>query len=160
MGPTMSDLIAVPYVRTVLAEQDTFRDAPPSAFPRAIRSIAKPVSFFTSRLIPGDVVEAAIRGADWAASGSIRTAAISHDFSDLEACDAAGAMLLFDEVITGFRLCRGGAAECSRGHARCIGSAWCSGAVQWDGTAQICHSRCREQWYDVLCSRIGTRRRA
>ena len=28
-----------------------------------------------------------------------------------EACDAAGAMLLFDEVITGFRLCRGGAAE-------------------------------------------------
>ena len=28
-----------------------------------------------------------------------------------EACDAVGAMLLFDEVITGFRLCRGGAAE-------------------------------------------------
>ncbi|MEM9520102.1 MAG: glutamate-1-semialdehyde 2,1-aminomutase [Actinomycetota bacterium] len=27
------------------------------------------------------------------------------------ACDEAGAMLLFDEVITGFRLCRGGAAE-------------------------------------------------
>ncbi len=27
------------------------------------------------------------------------------------ACDAAGALLLFDEVITGFRLCRGGAAE-------------------------------------------------
>jgi len=28
-----------------------------------------------------------------------------------DACDQAGAMLLFDEVITGFRLCRGGAAE-------------------------------------------------
>lgn len=28
-----------------------------------------------------------------------------------EACDAAGALLMFDEVITGFRLCRGGAAE-------------------------------------------------
>ena len=28
-----------------------------------------------------------------------------------DACDAAGALLLFDEVITGFRLCRGGAAE-------------------------------------------------
>lgn len=28
-----------------------------------------------------------------------------------EACDAAGAMLLFDEVITGFRLARGGATE-------------------------------------------------
>ena len=28
-----------------------------------------------------------------------------------EACDAAGAMLLFDEVITGFRLSRGGATE-------------------------------------------------
>ncbi len=27
------------------------------------------------------------------------------------ACDAAGALLMFDEVITGFRLCRGGAAE-------------------------------------------------
>ncbi len=28
-----------------------------------------------------------------------------------DACDQVGAMLLFDEVITGFRLCRGGAAE-------------------------------------------------
>ncbi len=28
-----------------------------------------------------------------------------------EACDAAGALLMFDEVITGFRLCKGGAAE-------------------------------------------------
>ena len=28
-----------------------------------------------------------------------------------DACDAAGAMLLFDEVITGFRLARGGATE-------------------------------------------------
>ncbi len=108
MGPTMSDLIAVPYVRTVLAEQDTFRDAPPSAFPRAIRSIAKPVSFFTSRLIPGDVVEAAIRGADWAASGSIRTAAISHDFSDLEACDAAAAEVR--RWALGYAVTGGGAA--------------------------------------------------
>ena len=28
-----------------------------------------------------------------------------------EACDAVGTLLIFDEVITGFRLCRGGAAE-------------------------------------------------
>jgi len=28
-----------------------------------------------------------------------------------EACDAAGALLMFDEVITGFRLCHGGAAD-------------------------------------------------
>jgi glutamate-1-semialdehyde 2,1-aminomutase len=30
-----------------------------------------------------------------------------------DACDAAGALLMFDEVITGFRLCPGGAAEWS-----------------------------------------------
>ena len=30
-----------------------------------------------------------------------------------DACDAAGALLLFDEVVTGFRLCFGGAAEWS-----------------------------------------------
>ena len=87
----MTDLVPTPYVQTVLSEQDRFRAAPPAAFPRAVRSIAKPVSFFTNRLIPGDIVEAAIRGADWAASGSIRTAAISHDFTDLEACDQAAA---------------------------------------------------------------------
>ena len=28
-----------------------------------------------------------------------------------EACDEVGALLMFDEVITGFRLCHGGAAE-------------------------------------------------
>lgn len=87
----MSDIVSIPYVETVLSEQDAFRDAPPSAFPRAVRSISKPVSFLTNRLIPGDVIEAAIRGADWAASGSIRQATINHDFTDLEACDAAAA---------------------------------------------------------------------
>ncbi len=87
----MSDIVPLPYVQTVLAEQDAYRSAPPSAFPRAVRSIAKPVGFLTNRLIPGDVIEAAIRGADWAAVGSIRKAAIDHDFTDLEACDEAAA---------------------------------------------------------------------
>ena len=87
----MSDIVSVPYVETVLAEQDTYRDAPPSAFPRAVRSIAKPVTFLTNRLIPVEVIEAAIRGADWAVVGSIRKAAINHEFADLEACDDAAA---------------------------------------------------------------------
>lgn len=86
-----TDIATLPYVEQVLAEQDEFRAAPPSALPRAVRSIAKPVSFLTNRLIPADVIEAAIRGADWAASSSIRKAAIQHDFSDLKACDEAAA---------------------------------------------------------------------
>jgi hypothetical protein len=77
------------YLKTVLAEQDAYRKAPPSAFPRAVRSLARPVSLLTDRLIPAKTVEAALAAADWAASVSIRKAAISHDFGDLEACDAA-----------------------------------------------------------------------
>lgn len=73
----------------VLADQDAYRRAPPRALPRAIRSVAKPVSILTHRLIPGEAIEAALNGADWAASASIRQAAISHDFSDLAACEAA-----------------------------------------------------------------------
>jgi glutamate-1-semialdehyde 2,1-aminomutase len=42
-----------------------------------------------------------------------------------EACDAVGALLLFDEVITGFRLCRGGAAEWSGVRP----DLWCFGKV-------------------------------
>lgn len=40
-------------------------------------------------------------------------------------CDAAGAMLLFDEVITGFRLCRGGATE----YFGVVPDIWCFGKV-------------------------------
>lgn len=85
------DVVPVPYVQAVLAEQDAFRAAPPSLLPRAVRSVAKPVAILTNRLIPAEVIEAAIRGADWAASNTIRKAAIDHDFADLEACDAAAA---------------------------------------------------------------------
>lgn len=42
-----------------------------------------------------------------------------------EVCDAVGALLLFDEVITGFRLCRGGAAEWSGVRP----DLWCFGKV-------------------------------
>jgi glutamate-1-semialdehyde 2,1-aminomutase len=41
------------------------------------------------------------------------------------ACDAVGALLLFDEVITGFRLCRGGAVEWSG----VVPDLWCFGKV-------------------------------
>lgn len=79
----------VPYVEAVLEEQDAFRSAQPSVLPRAVRALAVPVSQITNRVVPAEVIEAAIRGADWAASASIRAVALSHDFSDLEACDAA-----------------------------------------------------------------------
>lgn len=86
-----SDLAKVPYIDAVLREQDAYRSAGPSLLPKAVRSIAKPVALLTNRLIPGEVIEAAIRGADWAASSSIRKAALDHDFTDLEACDMAAA---------------------------------------------------------------------
>lgn len=103
-----NEIAPVPYVQEVLAEQDAFRAAPPSLLPRAVRSVAKPIGFLTNRLIPAEVIEAAIRGADWAASNSIRKAAISHDFSDLEACDLAAAEVR--RWALGYAVTGGGAA--------------------------------------------------
>ncbi len=80
-----------PYVQEVLAEQDAYRKAGPSLLPSVVRSVTGPFGGLTDRLIPASAVEAAIRGADWVASSSIRTAAISHEFADIEACDAAAA---------------------------------------------------------------------
>ncbi len=85
----MSEVIVVPRVEAILREQDDYRAAPPSVLPRAIRSMAGPVSFLTNRLVPAEMIEAAIRGADWAASQSIRTASITHAFGDLDACEDA-----------------------------------------------------------------------
>ncbi len=87
----MSEIVSVPYIDQVLAQQDEYRASGPSAFPRAVRSLAKPVGFLTNRLIPAEVIEAAIRGADWAASNSIRKTALDHDFTDLQSCDDAAA---------------------------------------------------------------------
>ena len=77
------------YLDLVLAEQDTYRADPPAPIPRALRSFARPFALLTHRMIPAEAVEAVLWGADWAASASIRKAAISHDFSDLAACDRA-----------------------------------------------------------------------
>lgn len=96
------------YLSVVLADQDAFRAAPVSLMPRLARSFAGPVGYMTGRMIPPEVIEATLRGADWAASASIRTAAISHDFNDLLACDAA-----VDEVrrwALGYAVTGGGAA--------------------------------------------------
>ena len=79
------------YLAQVLAEQDDYRAARPSALPKAIRALAQPVTFMTQRLIPAEAIEAALMAADWAASASIRKAAIGHDFAELEACDSAAA---------------------------------------------------------------------
>ena len=103
-----SEIATVPYTRQVLHQQDEFRAAPPSAFPRAVRSIAKPVGFLTNRLIPAEVIEATIRSADWAASTSIRKTAINHDFSDLEACDEAATEVR--RWALGYAITGGGAA--------------------------------------------------
>ena len=86
----MSDSVSLqPYVEQVLGEQDAYRAAAPSILPRAVRSIAGPVGALATQLIPPEVIEAAIRGADWVASTSIRKTALSHDFADLAACDEA-----------------------------------------------------------------------
>ena len=85
----MSEVVVVPYVETVLREQDAYRAAPPSLLPRAVRSLAGPFDKLAHKLIPPEAIEAAIRGADWAASTSIRKSSVNHDFSDLEACDDA-----------------------------------------------------------------------
>ena len=104
----MNDVALVPYVETVLREQDAFRAARPSVLPRAVRSVAGPIEYLTHRLIPPEAIEAAIRGADWAAAQSIRTAAMTHDFTDLEACDAAAGELR--RWALGFAVTGGGAA--------------------------------------------------
>jgi len=76
-------------LQAILAEQDAYRRAPPAVLPRMVRRFARPVSAITHRLIPPEAIEAALVGADWAASATIRQAAISHDFRDLAACEAA-----------------------------------------------------------------------
>lgn len=85
----MSEVMIPPVVAAVLRAQDAYRAAPPPLLPRTFRAFAGPMEKLTHNLIPAEVIEAAIRGADWAASNSIRKAAISHDFADLEACEAA-----------------------------------------------------------------------
>ncbi|MEQ9041234.1 MAG: EcsC family protein [Silicimonas sp.] len=102
------EVVPVPYIEAVLAEQDAYRAAGPSLLPRVVRSVAKPVALLTNRFIPSEVIEAAIRGAEWAASSSIRKAAINHDFSNLEACDEAAAEVR--RWALGYAVTGGGAA--------------------------------------------------
>ena len=66
------------------------------------------MSFLTNRLIPAEAIEVALKGADWAASASIRKAAISHDFSDLTACEEAAAEVR--RWALGYAVTGGGAA--------------------------------------------------
>jgi hypothetical protein len=96
------------YVDAVLHQQDEFRRAGPALLPRAFRSVAKPVGFLTNRLIPAEIIETAIRGADWAASNTIRRAAIDHDFLDLKACDEAASEVR--RWALGYAVTGGGAA--------------------------------------------------
>jgi hypothetical protein len=104
----VNDIVPVPYVEAVLREQDAYRVAPPSVLPRAVRSVTKPLGGLAQKLIPAEIVEAAIRGADWAAHGSIRKTAINHDFFDLEACDMAAAEIR--RWALGYAAAGGGAA--------------------------------------------------
>ena len=95
-------------LQAILAEQDAYRRAPPSAVPRLVRGFARPVSALTHRLIPPEAIEAALVGADWVASATIRQAAISHDFADLAACEAAA--LMVRRWAIGYAATGGGAA--------------------------------------------------
>lgn len=83
------DDLGAPYLRAAIAEQDGYRAAPPSLLPRAMRSVARPMTMLTHHLVPAEAVEAAIRGADWVAAASIRARTLEHDVADLEACDRA-----------------------------------------------------------------------
>lgn len=104
----MSGVELVPYVAQVLDEQDAYRNAPPAVLPRAVRSISAPLAGVTKWLIPAEVVEAAIKGADWVASASIRDATLAHDFTVLEDCDrAAGGVRRW---ALGYAVTGGGAA--------------------------------------------------
>jgi hypothetical protein len=96
------------YLRRVLAEQDAYRAAQPALLPRAIRGLSRPVSVLTHRLVPAEAVELVIRGADWAASASIRRVALAHDFADIRACDAAAAEIR--RWALGYAVTGGGAA--------------------------------------------------
>ena len=102
------EIVPEPSIRQLLAEQDTYRKAGPAAFPRAVRSLSRPIGFLTNRLIPADVIEVAIRSADWVASGSIRKATIQHDFSDIDACEEAVAEVR--RWALGYAVTGGGAA--------------------------------------------------
>lgn len=75
----------------ILIEQDAYRAAPPAALPRMLHGFAQPIAALTKQIVPAEAVEAALSGADWAANATIRKAAIAHDFSDLDACEAAAA---------------------------------------------------------------------
>lgn len=108
MSDRRNEIAPVPYVRTVLREQDDYRAAAPSLFPRTVRRFARPISYLTNTLIPAELIEAAIRGADWAASSTIRKAAVDHDFTDLEACDEAAAEVR--RWALGYAVTGGGAA--------------------------------------------------
>lgn len=96
------------YLQRVLDEQDDYRRDPPALIPRAVRKVAKPVSFLANRLIPMEAIEAVLRGADWAASASIRRTAIDHDFANLEECDEAAADIR--RWALGYAVTGGGAA--------------------------------------------------
>ena len=101
-------MVETRYLARVLDEQDAYRAAPPALLPRMVRGMARPVAFLTHRLIPPEAIEAVLRGADWAASASIRKSAISHDFADLAACDTAAADIR--RWALGYAVTGGGAA--------------------------------------------------
>ncbi len=104
----MSGVDLVPYVARVLDEQDAYRAAPPAVLPRAVRAVSAPLSGLTQWLIPPEVVEAAIKGADWVAAASIREATIAHDFRVLEDCDRAASEV--KRWALGYAVTGGGAA--------------------------------------------------
>jgi len=104
----LKEIQTKPGLEKVLAEQDAYRAAAPSALPRLMRSLSRPVGLLTHRLIPSEAIELAIRGADWAASSSIRKAAVQHDFSDLDACEEAVAEVR--RWALGYAVTGGGAA--------------------------------------------------
>lgn len=76
-------------IQKVLAEQKDFEERRATVMGQGAERLTAPVSGWIARLIPAGAMRAALRGADRAAGLTLPSELISHELSDLTACDTA-----------------------------------------------------------------------